>query len=64
MNGKGDKARPMKVSRDKFNDSFDRIFGGKDNNPAEIGVGKERTTSKGMTIVDSNGERITVFGGY
>ena len=29
MNGKGDKARPMKVSRDKFNDNFDRIFGKK-----------------------------------
>ena len=62
MNGKGDKARPMKVSRDTYSENYDRTFGGKDNKPAEIG--KERTTSKGMTFVDSNGERITVFGGY
>lgn len=31
MNGKGSKRRPQKVSKKKFDDNWDRIFGNKDN---------------------------------
>jgi hypothetical protein len=32
MAGKGSRARPMSVPKDKFNDNWDAIFGKKDQN--------------------------------
>ena len=40
MNGKGDKARPFKVSRGEFEDRFDAIFG----NPKEVAADDDDET--------------------
>jgi len=38
MAGKGSRARPLSVSKSKFDDNWDRIFGKKENTVKELDV--------------------------
>jgi hypothetical protein len=49
MSGKGDKPRPLSVPRDKFESSWDKIFGKK---PEKQDERKRKPTPKGQQPVE------------
>lgn len=42
MAGKGSRARPLSVSKSKFDDNWDRIFGKKENTVKELDVNNDK----------------------